>query len=446
MLVSIKTLEGKVFKVEANPEETIAGVKKIIETKQPELKADLMKLIHSGKVLKDSETLVEKGVTEQSFLVCMVTKPKRTPAPRPAPAPVSAVPQTTPAAPAPQSAVPAPQPAPAPTPAAPQPSTSGSRFATAEAMATLEAMGFGHSDQSRAALEAAMGNVDLAVEFLMNGIPDNHPSPMEEDSPGTGGIASNDPIATIRAHPRFAEIRQTVQQNPASLQTMLQQLGQTDPQLLQLIHQNQAAFLAAVNEPSSAVSGIANTGDGDAEGGANDDDDDDNDAGFDEQAFARAMASITPQQRAQVAATVGLTPDQLEQFARQMQSMPRDQLRQLLGAFAAGGGGPEQRPRVVRLTREEADAVNRLTELGFSRDDAAQAYLACDKNESLAANLLFDGFEPSHGLGAAFPPASISPPTGGSTDTGGDGGSSAPAPPDNAPGNEDEDDDEDMYS
>mmetsp|Transcript_10648 Transcript_10648/g.14744 ORF Transcript_10648/g.14744 Transcript_10648/m.14744 type:complete len:329 (+) Transcript_10648:80-1066(+) len=178
----------------------------------------------------------------------------------------------------------------------------------------------------------------------------------------------------------------------------------------------------------------------------NDDDDDDNDAGFDEQAFARAMASITPQQRAQVAATVGLTPDQLEQFARQMQSMPRDQLRQLLGAFAAGGGGPEQRPRVVRLTREEADAVNRLTELGFSRDDAAQAYLACDKNESLAANLLFDGFEPSHGLGAAFPPASISPPTGGSTDTGGDGGSSAPAPPDNAPGNEDEDDDEDMYS
>mmetsp|Transcript_27900 Transcript_27900/g.99272 ORF Transcript_27900/g.99272 Transcript_27900/m.99272 type:complete len:81 (-) Transcript_27900:104-346(-) len=48
---------------------------------------------------------------------------------------------------------------------------------------------------------------------------------------------------------------------------------------------------------------------------------------------------------------------------------------------------------MVHLTREEADAVSRLAELGFSRDDCVQAFLACDKNESLAANLLFDGFE-----------------------------------------------------
>ena len=36
-------------------------------------------------------------------------------------------------------------------------------------------------------------------------------------------------------------------------------------------------------------------------------------------------------------------------------------------------------------------AVNRLTEMGFDRTEAAQAYLACDKNEALAANLLMDG-------------------------------------------------------
>jgi UV excision repair protein RAD23 len=36
-------------------------------------------------------------------------------------------------------------------------------------------------------------------------------------------------------------------------------------------------------------------------------------------------------------------------------------------------------------------AVDRLTAMGFDRNSAAQAYLACDKNEELAANLLMDG-------------------------------------------------------
>ena len=114
--------------------------------------------------------------------------------------------------------------------------------------------------------------------------------------------------------------------------------------------------------------------------------------------FARAMQSISPQQRAQLAATIGLTPEQFEQFSQQMQNMPREQLPQLLGALggggmprgAGGGGGGGAPPQnVVRLTREEAEAVGRLCELGFSREDAAQAYLA--RKAELA--------EPADGLG-----------------------------------------------
>jgi UV excision repair protein RAD23 len=54
---------------------------------------------------------------------------------------------------------------------------------------------------------------------------------------------------------------------------------------------------------------------------------------------------------------------------------------------------------VIRLTEDEMNAVNRLTEMGFDQQDAVAAYLACDKNEALAANLLMDGFNAEEGGG-----------------------------------------------
>lgn len=44
----------------------------------------------------------------------------------------------------------------------------------------------------------------------------------------------------------------------------------------------------------------------------------------------------------------------------------------------------------IRLTKEESDAVKRLQELGFSQAEAVQAYIACDKNEEMTANYLFE--------------------------------------------------------
>jgi hypothetical protein len=54
-------------------------------------------------------------------------------------------------------------------------------------------------------------------------------------------------------------------------------------------------------------------------------------------------------------------------------------------------GGHHHQPGTIELTKEEFEAVQRLKVLGnFTEDEAVQAYLACDKNEEHAANLLFE--------------------------------------------------------
>jgi len=93
------------------------------------------------------------------------------------------------------------------------------------------------------------------------------------------------------------------------------------------------------------------------------------------------------QSAAQEAARLELSSDEVGQFfhARMLQSLGRLRI----------GSAPEptleqMRVAVGTLPANDEEAVQRLAALGFAREQAAEAYLACDRNEMLAANFLMD--------------------------------------------------------
>lgn len=357
MKVTFRDLKQQKFVLDVEPTDQISAVKeKIAAEKGWDPKSQ--KLIYSGKILKDDDTVQSYNIEEKGFVVCMVNKPRPAAA---APSAAAAAPPATPAQRVPST--PAVPPAPSqtssqpPPPATPTPNRSVESPAggvsglamgaeRAEAIANMEAMGFERT-QIEAAMRAAFNNPDRAVEYLLTGIPENiqqeqqqrasqqqaaaaaaTTAPATDDDGGVnlfdlaaqrrGGGAGDAPAAAgagqgdlgnldfLRHNAQFQQLRQVVQQQPQMLEPILQQLGAGNPQLAQLIASNPDQFLQLLGEDA----------------------DDD----------------------------VPLPP----------------------GAQA------------ISVTEEERDAIERLCRLGFDRDQAIQAYFACDKNEELAANFLFD--------------------------------------------------------
>mmetsp|Transcript_52018 Transcript_52018/g.77082 ORF Transcript_52018/g.77082 Transcript_52018/m.77082 type:complete len:448 (+) Transcript_52018:142-1485(+) len=418
MKLTVKTLKGGKFTVDAEPTNTVADIKGIIETIKEELPAANMKLIHSGKVLKDDVTIEACNIKPNDFLVVMITKAKKAPAATTAAAASDAsattascaapAPAASTEAPSSSSAAPAPATSADSTSSAPAPAPSSDDF-PAEVVGNLTGMGFPEAEV-RACLRAAQGNPDVAVEFLMNGIPAMASGSVSTPAaaPATGGTGSNQ-LQALRDHAQFDALRRLVQTNPQSLQAVLTQIGQQQPELLREINQNQAAFLEMMNEPlsdapastpasaPSSGSGAVGTGAGVGSGAA---------AMLEGMAdpaqMAQMLSNLSPTELNDMASMMGLTPQQLQATAQMIGQMPPEQFREYMmqamqgggmpglgAAGGAGGGGPGQ-PAMLRLTEEEMASVDRLVDMGFDRTDAVQAFIACDKNEALAANLLMD--------------------------------------------------------
>eukprot|EP00184_Porphyridium_aerugineum_P000793 CAMPEP_0184699100 /NCGR_PEP_ID=MMETSP0313-20130426/5487_1 /TAXON_ID=2792 /ORGANISM="Porphyridium aerugineum, Strain SAG 1380-2" /LENGTH=469 /DNA_ID=CAMNT_0027158135 /DNA_START=181 /DNA_END=1590 /DNA_ORIENTATION=- len=451
MKLQFKTLQGKQFSLDVDPTETILSVKQKVGTEQKYDDPAGCRLIFLGKVLDDKSTLTECGLTETGVLVVMppkkvIAKPKqpepapvaaKKDSPQPEPAESSALsgggggagadaqaggatavavpssaPTITSSAPARTIPTPAtPQPAPPPTsapPLAPAPVPAprgdtglvmGEQFEAS--VQNIMAMGFEEA-QVRRALRAAFNNPDRAVEYLCTSIPDipdiqqqalptgsrqaasqarppaagthpvaaaaaaapapvpapasaptsaptttSSPAPVS-DNPGaqpfnmfaqprpaaaTGGGDGGNGLDFLRSVPQFSLMRRMIQANPQLLQPILQQLGQANPALLTLINANQADFVRLMNEP------------------------------------------LSPEEEAAL--------EQMPEF-------------QDGGEFAGGGALPPGHS-VIQVTEEEREQISRLEALvgpmGLSRAAVLEAWLACDRNEEMAANYLLNNLE-----------------------------------------------------
>lgn len=378
------------------------------------------RLVHSGKVLSANDAALSAvGVNDSGFIVVMPPKKvavKKAPAPAKAPASAAAA-SATPAIPAASAPVPASAsdtPATAAAPAAAATAGPGNDLVVGSqyeaSVRQLCEMGFGEG-QVKLALRAAFNNPERAVEYLFKGIPASAveeaaaaavpaavaaapagtgeaTAEMDTDAPaaatreapageaaaattattatpapeaaagaaaapvaaaadtpfemfgggGSGGAAGGGTgqLDFLRRLPQFNLMRRMIHTNQTLLQPLLQQLRQTNPSLFQVINANQEEFLRLLNEPVS---------------------ENDN--------MSELMRHLAPEEAASMDG----------------------------GGPAGGAGGPPP-PGYITVTQGEADQIERLMTLvgpmGVSRNAVVQAWLACEKDEALAANYLLD--------------------------------------------------------
>ncbi|XP_012524278.1 UV excision repair protein RAD23 homolog B [Monomorium pharaonis] len=353
MIITLKNLQQQTFTIEIDSSQTVKDLKEKIET-QKGFPVEQQKLIYAGKILADEQPLTEYNIDEKKFIVVMVTKPKVGATPKTSeeqrtegdkkeestssattqPSSNPNVQDTTRAASNVQEQSAA---------AAPAAGQAESALLMGEDYNTMvnNIMDMGYErEQVVQALRASFNNPDRAVEYLLTGIPAQLFEDPPEDPPEAQEQLqdqSQDPLAFLRLQPQFQQMRQVIQQNPQLLNNLLQQIGSTNPALLQLISQNQEAFVRMLNEPVEPTTGT----------GA--------------RVLPTSGGGIAP--AAAAAAAVG-------------------------GAVNGGAGTGAAASGLIQITPQDRDAIERLKALGFPEHLVVQAYFACEKNENLAANFL----------------------------------------------------------
>ena len=299
MKIIIKNLKQIEYIVEIESDQkTVKDLKDEIQ-KVHGFDSNLMKLLHNGVILNDTNILADYKIKDENVIIMMNSKPKQKPNP----------PQTNPQ--------PSQEPKAPSEPKAnePEKKPEETKPGISEKVNALVEMGY-EREKVEKALTASGGRTDLAIEYLTSGnIPEN--APQSQPIPN---ILNNNNDSNLDEELRInaSLIKLMCARDPNKIISILNSMKEKTPHLLNKIRQH-------------------------------------------EEDFKRLLVSPINQ-------------EDLENFRMFEQRI-----------------GPGRRQPELRLTREETEAINRLKNLGnFSQAEVIQAYFACDKNEELTANYLFE--------------------------------------------------------
>jgi len=79
MKITVRPLKGEALQVEIEGSAKVSDLKKKVAEAKAEFPAEQQKLVYQGKILQDDNTIQESNVTEDGFVVVMVTKPTAAP-------------------------------------------------------------------------------------------------------------------------------------------------------------------------------------------------------------------------------------------------------------------------------------------------------------------------------------------------------------------------------
>ena len=337
MKLIIKTIKQVTYNVEiASEKSTILDLKKEIE-KAHGFDSSKQKLLFNGVILEDSKTLEEYKIQDESVIIIMISKVK--------PINVNKSSNT-------ESSQPKAEEKKEekkdekkeekkPDNKKPKTEQKINEQQFTQQLNSLVDMGFDRP-QAESAIKAARGQIDLAIEYLYNGIPEgvNNNNFEQLQNEGEGNEDNNeeevDPLKKVAS---IAKV--LCQHNPGALATLLQSIQRHDPDLMNLIKEKEEEFKNLLEQPITS------------------------------------------------------------QDYRTVQSFQQEIGLGLGGGMGQRQGGmPGQRQIRINLTPQDREAINRLKDLGnFSEAEVVQAYIACDKNEEFTANYLFEQKMKDEGLG-----------------------------------------------